>query len=35
MEDFDLRNCTMGLKVIDAFLDNQRGFGKTLGELKD
>lgn len=34
MEDFDLRNCMMGPKVIDAFLDNQRGFRKTLGELK-
>jgi hypothetical protein len=34
MEDFDLRNCTMALKVIDAFLDNQRGFRKTLGGLR-
>jgi hypothetical protein len=34
MDDFDLQNCTMALKVIDAFLDNQRGFRKTLGELK-
>jgi hypothetical protein len=34
MEDFDLSRCTLVLKVIDAFLDNQRGFKKTLGELK-
>jgi hypothetical protein len=34
MEDFDLSRCTLVLKVIDAFLDGQRGLRKTLGELK-
>jgi len=34
MEDFDLSRCTLVLKVIDAFLNNQRGLRKTLGELK-
>jgi hypothetical protein len=34
MDDLDLQNCTMALKVIDAFLGNQRGLRKTLGELK-
>jgi hypothetical protein len=34
MEDFDLSRCTLVLKVIDAFFENQRGFRKTLGELK-
>jgi hypothetical protein len=34
MQDTDLSRCTLVLKVIDAFLDNQRGLRKTLGELK-
>ena len=34
MEDIDLSRCTLVLKVIDAFLDGQRGLRKTLGELK-
>ena len=34
MDDFDLSRCTLVLKVIDAFLDGQRGLRKTLGELK-
>jgi hypothetical protein len=34
MEDFDVSRCTLALKVIDAFLDGQRGLRKTLGELK-
>jgi hypothetical protein len=34
MEDFDVSRCTLVLKVIDAFLDGQRGLRKTLGELK-
>jgi hypothetical protein len=34
MDESDLHKGTMALKVIDAFLDNQRGFRKTLGVLK-
>ena len=34
MDQSDLSTCTIALKVIDAFLNNQRGFKKTLGELK-
>jgi hypothetical protein len=34
MNDVDLSRCTLVLKVIDAFLETQRGLRKTLGELK-
>ena len=34
MDESNLRRCMMALKLIDAFLDNQRGYRKTLGDLK-